>query len=228
MTRPQRIAIYGGTFDPVHRGHLEIARRISPLFGLDSFLFVPAKIAPHKLGRKVLPALHRYAMLALATNDEPRIKISRFEIEGPGPQYTVDTLLHFREKFGESAELFFVLGTDSWLEITSWRAWRQLCSLADLIVVTRPGYAFSAEHVDDETATGVIDLRGLTADAFAGAIARPGQKIFVSDAVMVDVSATQIREASSRSDNEKLEELVPPAVAEYIRKYQLYRNTHEA
>lgn len=228
MARAQRIAIYGGTFDPVHRGHLEIARRISALFEIDSFLFVPAKIAPHKLERKVSAAMHRYAMLALATNDEPRISISRYEIEEPGSQYTVDTLLHFRGQFGESVELFFVLGTDSWAEITSWREWRRLCTLAHLIVVTRPGYEFSAQHVGAETATCIVDLRDLSEDAAAGAIAQSGQKIFVSNAVMVDVSATQIREASRRSDNETLAKLVPSAVAEYIRKYQLYRNTHEA
>ena len=116
MEQPQRVAIYGGTFDPVHRGHLAIARQVSTLFDIDEFLFVPARVAPHKLNREVSSALHRYAMLALATKDDPRLRISTAEINGPGTQYTVDTLSHFRARFGDAAELFFVLGADSWLD----------------------------------------------------------------------------------------------------------------
>ncbi|MEP6568330.1 MAG: nicotinate-nucleotide adenylyltransferase [Acidobacteriota bacterium] len=221
----KRIAIYGGTFDPVHSGHMEIARQVSQLFVIDEFLFVPAWLAPHKIAREVLPALHRYAMLALATGADPRLSISTFELDGPGRQYTVDTLFHFRELFGESVELFFVMGADSWAEITTWREWRRLLTLANLIVVTRPGYEISTAQVGVETSTSVFDLRG----AFESAVVdEPGvPKIFVTDAVMLDISATKIRRAVGENDNEKLNELVPLEVAEYIRKYRLYRNTNE-
>jgi len=117
----KRIAIYGGTFDPVHSGHLEIARRVTQLFGIGEFLFVPAMVAPHKMDREVSGALHRYAMLALATREDPRLSISSFELDGPGRQFTVDTLLHFRSLLPESADLFFVMGADSWAEFTTWR-----------------------------------------------------------------------------------------------------------
>ena len=223
MEQPKRIAIYGGTFDPVHSGHLEIARRVTQFFGINEFLFVPAKVAPHKLDREVLPALHRYAMLALATRADSRLCVSTFELDGPGRQYTVDTLDHFRSRFGESAELFFVMGADSWAEITTWREWRRLMMLANLIVVTRPGYEISAAAATAETAASVIDLRGETE---VGGASEPGsRKIFVTDAVMIDVSATEIRRAASEDDNDKLTRLVPLEVAEYIRKYRLYRNT---
>ena len=216
----KRIAIYGGTFDPVHSGHLEIARRVSQLFGIDEFLFVPARVAPHKLDREVSGALHRYAMLALATRVDPRISISTFELDGPGRQYTVDTLFHFRSQFAESADLFFVMGADSWAEITSWREWRRLLTLANLIVVTRPGYDVSVEQVGAEVAASVVDLRGATESTMqAGA-----QKLFVTDVVMLDVSATEVRRAAAADDSEKLNKLVPPEVAEYIRKYRLYRD----
>ena len=216
----KRIAIYGGTFDPVHSGHLEIARRVSQLFGIDEFLFVLARVAPHKLDREVSGALHRYAMLALATRVDPRISISTFELDGPGRQYTVDTLFHFRSQFAESADLFFVMGADSWAEITSWREWRRLLTLANLIVVTRPGYDVSVEQVGAEVAASVVDLRGATESTMqAGA-----QKIFVTDVVMLDVSATEIRRAAAAGDSERLNKLVPPEVAEYIRKYRLYRD----
>ena len=226
MAQPKRIAIYGGTFDPVHSGHLEIARRVTQFFGIDEFLFVPAMVAPHKLDREVLPALHRYAMLTLATRTEARLRISTFELNSPGRRYTVDTLFHFRSRFGESADLFFVMGADSWGEITTWREWRRLMTLANLIVVTRPGYEISAASATAEMAANIVDLRGVTDFTGAG---KPGsQKVFLSDAVMIDVSATDIRRAVSESDNEKLTRLVPPDVAEYIRKYRLYRNTTDA
>lgn len=217
----KRIAIYGGTFDPVHSGHLQIARRVLQLFGIDEFLFVPARVAPHKFDREISSPLHRYAMLALATRADPRLSISTFELERAERQYTVDTLFHFRSQLGESVDLFFVMGGDSWAEITSWREWQRLLTLANLIVVTRPGYEFSAEHVGAATAAAVLDLRGATeVDQEHGA-----QKIFVSDAVMLDVSATEVRTAARENLKDSLEKLVPLEVADYIRKYKLYRNT---
>ena len=95
MDRKKRIALYGGTFDPIHHGHLEVAKEVSRLFENDELLFVLAQVGPHKLFREVTPSLHRYAMLALATQDEPRLSISTFELDAPGRCYTVDTLAHF-------------------------------------------------------------------------------------------------------------------------------------
>lgn len=227
MEQRKRIAIYGGTFDPVHAGHLEIARRVSQLFAIDEFLFVPARVAPHKLAREVSSSLHRYAMLALATKADPRLCISTFELDGPERQYTVDTLFHFRARFGASTDLFFVMGADSWTEITTWREWQRLMTLANLIVVTRPAYEFSAEHVGSGTAASVVDVRGLTEERVVKMMEPGRQRIFVSDAVMLDVSATEVRQAA-RENREDLDQLVPLEVADYIRKYKLYRNTHEA
>ena len=219
----KRIAIYGGTFDPVHSGHLEIARRVTELFAIDEFLFVPAKVAPHKLDREVSLALHRFAMLALATNADERLYVSSVELEDPGLQYTVDTLSHFRSRFGESVDLFFVMGADSWAEVTTWREWRRLMTLASLIVVTRPGYQISATAATVAGAASFVDLRG--AKEIVQTIEPLSQKVFVTDAVMLDISATEIRRAASADDRRKLNDLVPLEVAEYIRKYRLYRNT---
>ena len=118
------------------------------------------------------------------------------------------------------------MGADSWGEITTWREWRRLLTLANLIVVTRPGYEISAAPATTETAANILDLRGVT--EFSGASGPGSQKVFLSDAVMIDVSATDIRRAVSENDNEKLTRLVPLEVAEYIRKYRLYRNTTDA
>ena len=205
MDQRKRIAIYGGTFDPVHAGHLEIGRRVSQVFEIDQFLFVPARQAPHKQDREPASGYHRYAMLALATLNDPELCVSTFELDAPGRQYTVDTLTHFRSHFGESTELFFVMGADSWTEITTWREWEKLTTLANLIVVTRPGFKIDAPGFQPRT-----------------------KQVFMSDVVMLDISATQVRQAAREGNAEKLNKVVPLEVANYIRKYGLYRNTNEA
>ena len=121
MGARKRIALYGGTFDPVHSGHLEIARRVSELFEIEKVLFVPAQVAPHKVGRPVTEPIHRYAMLALATQNDPQLSLSTFELDAPNRRYTVDTVEHFQTTLGDSAELFFIMGADSWAEIRTWR-----------------------------------------------------------------------------------------------------------
>jgi nicotinate-nucleotide adenylyltransferase len=226
MDQRKRIAIYGGTFDPVHIGHLEIARRVSQLFAIDEFLFVPALAAPHKLDREVSSPLHRYAMLALATQTDPTLFVSTFEMDKPARQYTVDTLDHFRSESEADADLFFVLGADSWSEITTWREWERLLTMANLIVVTRPGVEVSTAQVGPEVAERVVDLRGKANDGPAK-IESSSRRIFVTDAVLLDVSATQVRQAVRENRTEDLDKLVPLAVADYIRKYRLYRNKNE-
>src|ERR687894_1484138 len=148
MTRGRRrIAVYGGTFDPVHAGHEAVARNLTELFALDEVLFVPAYVAPHKRDRKVSPALDRHAMLALATQDERLFRVSAVELNAPERPYTVETLAHFRESLGERARLFFIMGADSWEEITTWREWERVLSLAEHLVVTRPGYELPTDHI---------------------------------------------------------------------------------
>jgi nicotinate-nucleotide adenylyltransferase len=227
MDQRKRIAIYGGTFDPIHSGHLEIGRRVSEFFAIDEFLFMPARLAPHKVGHEAASALDRFAMLALATQNESRLSVSRFELDGPGQQYTVDTLAHFRASCGQLVDLFFVMGADSWAEITTWREWQRLLTLANLIVVTRPGHETVVEDFAGATSQ-IVDLRGENNPAAVETVEAEAPKIFVTDAVMMDISATAVRRAARAEDEEELKRLVPPSVADYIRKYGLYRNTNEA
>lgn len=226
MDQRKRIAIYGGTFDPVHSGHLEVGLRVSQFFAIDEFLFMPARLAPHKVGQEAASALDRYAMLALATQDEARLSVSRLELDGPGQQYTVDTLAHFRASYGELVELFFVMGADSWAEITTWREWQRLMTLANMIVVTRPGHQTFIEDFAGAT-NQIVDLRGEDNPATVEMVEAEAPKIFITDAVMMDISATAVRRAVRAEDEEELKRLVPPSVADYIRKYGLYRNTNE-
>lgn len=227
MDRRKRIALYGGTFDPIHLGHLEVARRVTELFEIDQLLFVPAQLAPHKLLRDVTPALHRYAMLALATQDFPRLAISTFELETQGRCYTADTVEYFRTQLGGAVELFFVMGADSFGELTSWYEWERLLRTADQIVATRPGYPLNLSSLPALLTDRLIDVRGASAQQIAGRLrSSQGERVFISDAAMIDVSATGIRQVVSENAA-ALNGMVPAPVADYIRKYQLYEDSHE-
>ncbi len=222
MCAKKRIALYGGTFDPVHFGHLEIARRVSELFEIEQVLFIPAQVAPHKLGRPVTAPLHRYAMLALATQEDPSLAISTFEIEELNRRYTIDTLSHFSATLGANAELFFIMGADSWAEIATWREWQRLLTVTNHIVVSRPGFELeSPEEVKDR----IVDMRGQQSLKANDDGRSP--KIYLTDVVMRDVSATQIRGLAARQKFEDLKSLLPRAVAHYIEKYGIYQESNE-
>jgi nicotinate-nucleotide adenylyltransferase len=227
MSGKKRIALYGGTFDPVHLGHLVVARTITQIFEIDELLFVPAWMAPHKRAREVTPALHRYAMLALATQQDDRLRISRFELESPDRNYTVETLAHFESELGYGAELFFLMGADSWSEIQTWKEWERLLLMANHIVVTRPGYELELAGLHDEVLERIVDRRG-ERSAPGREATNSGKRIFFTDAVQLEISATEIRHAARRNDSERLVELVPKPVADYITKYELYRDTNES
>lgn len=222
----RRIAVYGGTFDPVHVGHAAVARSLLELFRLDEVLFVPAFVAPHKRDRKVSPAFDRYAMLALATQDESRFRVSTVELSAPEKPYTVETLTRFCETLGETARLFFVMGADSWEEITTWREWERVLSLTDHLVVTRPGYELPVEHVTEAVRKRIVDVRGAARERIEDELKKDaGPRVYLTDAVNVPVAATDVRAAVARDDWDALGELVVPGVADYIRKYGLYRET---
>ena len=223
-TGRRRVALYGGTFDPVHAGHMAVARGLLDTFGLDEVLFIPAYVAPHKRDRRVSPAHDRYAMLALATQVEKRMRVSAVELDAPERPYTVETLSFFRERAGDGVRLFFIMGADSWEEITTWREWERVLTLADTIVVTRPGYELPTEHVTDDVRSRVVDIRGRTREEVEVEVEKSEEaRVFLSDASNVEASATEVREAVGRGESDKLDALVAPAVAEYIKKYRLYR-----
>ena len=222
MCAQRRIALYGGTFDPVHTGHLEVARRVSQLFEIEKVLFIPAQMAPHKIGRPVTEPLHRYAMLALATQDDQQLSISTFELDAPDRRYTVDTVGHFQRVLGDSTELFFIMGADSWSEITTWREWERLLSMTNHIVVSRPGYEPVTTQVG-RISDRIVDVRGGKSPVRT----EGANKIFFTDVVMKDVSATNIRRLANEGRVEELTGLVPGPVLEYIKKYGIYR-TDEA
>lgn len=224
MSGSKRIALYGGTFDPVHTGHIAVADGLSKLFALDLVLFIPAYVAPHKRVRAVTPALHRYAMLALATQDEDSFRISTVELDAPERPFTFETLTQMRKSMGQDAQLFFVMGADSWMEITTWREWERVLALSNHIVITRPGYEVGAEHVTPGIRERIVDLRGMDKEQAAQKIDESdGAKIYVTDAVNIDISATGVRQAVRAGRDSDWTRHVQPAVANYIRKYGLYK-----
>lgn len=224
-----RIGVYGGTFDPVHNGHLNVAEAVLNAFALDRIFFVPAFTPPHKRKRMISSPFHRMAMLALATADSPKMFVSTVELEAPSRPYTIETLERLRAEF-QPARLFFVMGADSFGDVTSWREYEAILSEYDVVVATRPGYRGRDGDdgaQNDERTVGSLapQLRGRIVDLRGGAHPSDedlkSSRIYLTDYVSIDVSATGIRE--SVEEGRSIEGLVPPSVAAYIEKYRLYQ-----
>jgi len=196
------LGIMGGTFDPVHYGHLVAAEQARARFGLERVIFVPNHAPPHKRDYQVTPAERRHEMVVLATASHPCFEVSRIEIDRPGPSYSVDTLHAFREKLGGSAELYFITGADAVLEVATWHEPEQLFQLCELVAVTRPGH-----HLDE--ATKMLTRRLL-------------ERIHVLPIPGVDISSTELRRRAR--SGESLRYLTPPAVVSYLQTHGLYRD----
>lgn len=212
-----RIAFYGGSFDPIHNGHLTIAHKLTEVFRLEEFVFIPAFHAPHKKNKQVSSGFHRYAMLALATANIEKIRLSTIELDSPERPYSIETLSRLKSELSKTHEIFFVIGADSWQEITTWRDWENLLQLVNFIVVTRPNYEIGFSHVGKEISNRVVDLRNnqkFTTD-------ENDTRIYITDCVQLDISATKIRLSIIEKSN-IWQKFVPDEVAKYIEKYEIY------
>ena len=149
----RRIGIMGGTFDPIHHGHLVAASEVAARFGLDEVVFVPTGQPWQKPDAKVSPAEDRYLMTVIATASNPRFQVSRVDIDRPGPTYTIDTLRDLRKAYGSEAELYFITGADALARILSWKDVEEMFELAHFIGVTRPGFELSDEHLPEDAVT---------------------------------------------------------------------------
>lgn len=196
----RRLAVFGGTFDPIHNGHLAMATALLDTFSLDRVLFVPAGRPWQKEGYSA--AEDRWTMTVLAAATNPRFEASRIEIDRKGPTYTVDTLAILRDFYGPEAALFFVAGIDAVLTLGTWHRADGLAALAEIIAVPRWGFD-------------------------AGAL-RPGEgwpRIHFAEVPEVDVSSTEVRRRVR--EDLPIDELVPPDVASYVREHGLYRLASE-
>jgi nicotinate-nucleotide adenylyltransferase len=223
--KERRIALFGGTFDPIHIGHLAVARAAERRFRLDEIHFIPTGRPPHKHRRDMASYADRYAMVAIACADHPRFVASLAESgaghSGSEIYYSVDTVRRFKHKFhGAGAHLYFLMGADSFLHIPAWRDYETLLGLCDFIVASRPGF-----NVDTLRLVIPPELFARPGSAHASldprAIALRRTTIYVLDTVASHVSATEVRQRLDSNDS--IHGLVPPRVEEYITKQAMYR-----
>src|SRR5881296_1187928 len=203
-----RIAILGGSFDPIHNGHLAAAQSVAETFHVDEFHFVPAFTPPHKTSRGMTSPFHRFAMVALATISIDQFRTSTIEVDALEKRYTVETLEAMKKSFPRS-ELLFVIGTDMYQEIESWRDYRRLFDLAHLVIVNRPGFPFREDVAPFQVIKEpqVVTLPEKTA-------------VFYLPFVELPISSTEIRD--DRRRGAEVRQWLPPLVWSYIERNKLY------
>lgn len=199
-----KIGLFGGSFDPIHRGHIEPVREAKRTLGLDRVIYLPTAVPPHKPGRRLAPAHARYTMVELALLDEEGLYASPRELTPGRPAYTVETLEDVRREM-PGADLHLLIGGDSFADLHLWVRWREIPGLARLVVLVRPGWELDAAALDPEVA----------------ALART-DRVRLLDGAPVDVSSTRLRELLAAG------EPVPPGsmpdlVVRYVQKYKLYQ-----
>lgn len=215
---PERVGIMGGTFDPVHFGHLRTAQEAIEMLSLDSLLFIPAACPPHKPGRRIVAFEHRYRMLELAIEDNPCFRLSDIEKKLPGKSYTAITLKKLQEEARRETELYFLVGFDAFVEINTWWHFRDLFRLARIVVLRRPGC--SEVDVGEFLCRNVSDGFRLSADSscFIHPELLP---VYFLDNTRIGISSTQIRHLAAQGRS--LRYLVPADVLGYIQREELYR-----
>ena len=218
-----KIALFGGTFDPVHRGHLAVARAAAERFDLDLIHFVPADVPPHKLERPLTAFDHRFAMLALATAGDRRFVPSLLEANSGQPNYSIVTVRRLKHTLKRSDQLYFLIGMDAFKEIGTWRQPVDLLAECEFIVASRPGYSLAdvGRALPEDIRPSATVLRAFRKQQAGGAIVLPGATIHLLTNVHERVSSTQIRAAANKG-LKQLERFVPKPVAEYIKKERLY------
>ncbi len=204
-----RIGIMGGTFNPIHYGHLVTAEEALFQFKLDKVVFMPAGVPPHKRDKEILPPEERYLLTVIATAPNPDFVVSRLEIERKGPSYTVDTLLELHERYGPETDLFFITGADAVWEILAWKDAERLVELTEFIAATRPGYSlekFKKLHVLPE---GKGREKG-----------KP--RVSIIEIPSLAISSTDIRRRVR--EDRPIRYLVPEGVASYILKSGFWKD----
>lgn len=197
-----RVGVLGGTFDPVHLGHLILAQEALVHLALERVLLVPAGGPWRKADRSVTPAVHRLAMVRLAVAQDPRLGVCTLEVDRGGPSYTADTLAQLRQEWGSAVELFFIMGADALLDLPHWHQPQRIIALAHLAVAQRPGWpALSSDELEKL-------VPGLSA------------KVVFVPMPTIDVSASELRQRARRGL--PLRYLVPPPVEDYIQRHRLY------
>jgi nicotinate-nucleotide adenylyltransferase len=214
----QPIGIFGGTFDPIHYGHLRLAEEMAERLGLERVLFIPAGQPPHR-GAPHVAAAHRLEMVRRAIEGNPRFAVDAREVENQRPSYTVDTLTALRAELGVGQPLWLLLGADAFLGLPSWHAWRQLLDLAHIAVAARPGAGLQQSGLMPEALKNELSQR----QQAAGSASSPAGSVQLQQMTPLDISATAIRDTLARHGSARY--LLPDAVLDYIHEHQLYTHT---
>jgi nicotinate-nucleotide adenylyltransferase len=204
---PKKIGIMGGTFNPVHHGHLVTAQEALDQFGLDEVIFIPTGDPPHKIEDLLAHAEDRYLMTVIATSSNSSFFVSRVEIDRTGKSYTIDTVKELRKIYGSGSELYFITGADAILEILTWKNTREIVTLTKFIAATRPGYDLSK-------------IKGLKTTLFDSED-KADQRIFIMEIPALAISSTNIRQRIK--NGRPVNYLVPEGVNNYILKHGLYK-----
>ncbi len=233
------IGLFGGSFDPIHRGHIALARAAVERCSLRQVLFVPVGVPPHKQSQPLTTFIHRYTMVALAVQDEKGFVPSLLEapaasLSAPaqpratapaqaGPNYTIDTVRRLKQTLKKADRLFFLIGIDAFRDIAKWREARALLAECEFIVASRPGYSLRdvAESLPEGLRPPDSVTKPFQKQPATGDLVLPGLSIHLLEGVRQDVSATTIRGAASRG--KPLSRWLDPRVAEYVKKTGLYR-----
>lgn len=219
-----RLGILGGTFNPIHLGHLVLAESFRERLALDRVLFVPAGTPPHKRDQPMVPALHRYAMTALAVSGHPAFEVSDLEVRRPGPSYSVESLEALAGEW-PGAQLFFLMGGDTFLELPTWRTPERLTAWATLAVGHRAGSDFAPDAPAAHAVLACLGRRawrrvGPKTASGDGLAAIPPGEVLLVEARSIPVSAREVRRLVA--SGESIRYLVPPPVADYIAQHRLY------
>jgi nicotinate-nucleotide adenylyltransferase len=215
----KKIGLFGGTFNPIHNGHLKVAEEVGRFFELDKILFIPSYLPPHKSTRDIASATDRLKMVELALQPFSQFEASSLEVERPETSYSVITLEKVK-KIYSGAEIFFIVGIDAFLEIKTWREYERILSSCSFIVVSRPGYEL-------EQAKEVLAPDWKEKMVIVGPVFKPDEergkepKIYLFPMNSLDISASEIRRRRQRG--ESISGLVPEAVEKYILERNLYR-----
>jgi nicotinate-nucleotide adenylyltransferase len=211
-----RTAVFGGSFNPIHYGHLLLADDLLEILSLDRVLFVPAKHPPHKDPTRLAPPEERLAMVRLATQGHPGFEVSDIELTRPGPSFTVDTLAALARP---GQMLFLIVGSETFLDLLSWREPRRVAQLARLVIVPRVGSPFDTESNAAQKVLREIGVDGGFSTVDGGRV--PERGVIVSRAASMPISASELRRRVR--EDRSLAFRLPPAVADYIRARGLYR-----
>lgn len=213
-----KIGLFGGTFNPFHLGHIEISTHVLNVYHLDKLFFIPSAIPPHKLSTDLVPAQERYLMVKSSIKEDDKLEVSDMEFHREGPSYTIDTINEFKNEYGLSNDYYLLMGSDAFLDITTWKATEQLFFETNIIVMLR------GKWKSTETIRSFIDENISKGYAFNSVnqsfTHKTRQQIIICKVPRIDISSTMIRERVKKGQS--IHGLVPDSVEKMINTKELY------